>query len=78
MNNNRRRFLQLLGASALAPTVSSAADTYPTRPIRIIVGFAPGTATDIAMRLIAQPLSVRLPPRATSPWSASPAPTRLT
>jgi tripartite-type tricarboxylate transporter receptor subunit TctC len=60
MNNNRRRFLQLLGASALAPTVSSAADTYPTRPIRIIVGFAPGTATDIAMRLIAQPLSVRL------------------
>jgi len=60
MNNNRRRFLQLLGASALAPTVSFAADTYPTRPIRIIVGFAPGTATDIAMRLIAQPLSVRL------------------
>ena len=60
MNDNRRRFLQLLGASALAPTVSSAADTYPTRPIRIIVGFAPGTATDIAMRLIAQPLSVRL------------------
>jgi len=60
MNNNRRRFLQLLGASALAPTVSSAADTYPTRAIRIIVGFAPGTATDIAMRLIAQPLSVRL------------------
>ena len=50
----------MLGASALAPTVSSAADTYPTRAIRIIVGFAPGTATDIAMRLIAQPLSVRL------------------
>ena len=60
MNNNRRRFLKLIGASALAPTVSFAADTYPTRPIRIIVGFAPGTATDIAMRLIAQPLGARL------------------
>ena len=54
-----------ISAAALASCAAlcaapAAADTYPARPIRIIVGFAPGTATDIAMRLIAQPLSVRL------------------
>jgi len=59
MSNNRRHFLQLLGGAALAPTMASA-ETYPSRPVRIIAGFAPGTATDIAMRLIAQPLGARL------------------
>jgi tripartite-type tricarboxylate transporter receptor subunit TctC len=58
----RRRFLKLVAAAISLPPVSRAAraETYPTRPVRIVVGFAPGTATDIAMRLIGGPLSNRL------------------
>jgi tripartite-type tricarboxylate transporter receptor subunit TctC len=51
----RRRFLQLAGGvtafHALAQIAQ--ADDYPSRPIRLIVGFTPGTATDIAARTLA-------------------------
>jgi tripartite-type tricarboxylate transporter receptor subunit TctC len=58
----RRQFLQLAGTAAALPvlTLSARADTYPTRPVRIIVGFPPGSATDTDMRLIAAPLSQKL------------------
>jgi len=54
----RRRFLQLAATAAALPAVSTyaRADTYPNRPVRIVVGFPPGSATDIDMRLIAAPL----------------------
>jgi tripartite-type tricarboxylate transporter receptor subunit TctC len=58
----RRQFLRLAaGAGALATAAQrAAAQTYPTRPVRLIVGFPPGTATDTDGRLIAQSLSERL------------------
>ena len=58
----RRHFLHLAaGAVALPvlPRIASALD-YPTRPVRIIVGFPPGGTTDIFARLIGQWLSERL------------------
>ncbi|MBV8824646.1 MAG: tripartite tricarboxylate transporter substrate binding protein [Hyphomicrobiales bacterium] len=58
----RRKFLQwAAGAAALLTAPGrAAAQAYPTRPVRLIVGFPPGTATDADGRLVAQWLSERL------------------
>jgi tripartite-type tricarboxylate transporter receptor subunit TctC len=58
----RRKFLHLAAGAAALPVVSriARAQAYPTRPVRIIVGYAPAGATDIAARLIGQWLSERL------------------
>jgi tripartite-type tricarboxylate transporter receptor subunit TctC len=58
----RRRFLHLAVGAAALPAVSrfAWAQTYPSRPVRIIVGFPPGGPADILARLIGQRLSQRL------------------
>src|SRR5262249_46139912 len=58
----RRTFLHLAAGAAVLPALSDIvrAQSYPTRPVRIIVGFAPSGATDIMARLIGQWLSERL------------------
>jgi tripartite-type tricarboxylate transporter receptor subunit TctC len=58
----RRVFLHLASAAAVVTAVPhiTVADNYPSRPVRLIVGFPAGYATDIVARLVAQALSERL------------------
>jgi tripartite-type tricarboxylate transporter receptor subunit TctC len=58
----RRQFLYLAAGAAALPATSrfARAETYPTRPVRWIVGYAPGGGNDIVARLLGQSLSERL------------------
>src|SRR5262249_54461869 len=58
----RRQFLHLAAGAAALPVVSrvARAQAYPTKQVRIIVGFPPGGPNDILARLIGQWLSERL------------------
>src|SRR6201981_2870266 len=58
----RRQFLHLAAGAAALPAVArfASAQDYPRRPVRIIVGQAAGSGSDIAARLLGQRLSERL------------------
>jgi tripartite-type tricarboxylate transporter receptor subunit TctC len=62
MKFSRRQFSQLAAAAAALPSVSppASAEIYPSRPVRVMVGFAAGQAIDIVTRIVAQSLSERL------------------
>ena len=62
MHLPRRRFLHLAAGAAALPAVSRIAwaQAYPSRPVRIIIGFAPGGIAEVVARLIGQSLSERL------------------
>jgi tripartite-type tricarboxylate transporter receptor subunit TctC len=64
MHLQRRDFLRLLATSLTVPALpriaAAAADDYPSRPVRIVVGFPAGGPVDIAARLIAPWLTERM------------------
>ena len=62
MKFQRRQFLRLaLGAAALSPASRIAnAQAYPSRPVRLVIGYTPGGSADLTARLMGQWLSERL------------------
>jgi hypothetical protein len=58
----RRKFLHLAAGAAALPVLPriARAQAYPSRPVRIVVGVAAGSTTDILARLLSQRLSERL------------------
>ena len=62
MKLTRRRFLHLAASAAVLPFRPhiARAQAYPSRPVRLIVGYAAGGSTDVLARLIGQRLSERL------------------
>jgi tripartite-type tricarboxylate transporter receptor subunit TctC len=59
---DRRKTLRFVGSATMLPLLSrnAIAETYPTRPVRVIVPFGPGGPTDVFMRIVTQKLGERV------------------
>ena len=62
MQDTRRRYLQLIAAAAITPALprDSCAQSWPTKPIRVIVPFTAGSTIDIVARIVFEPLGQQL------------------
>ncbi|MBX9651763.1 MAG: tripartite tricarboxylate transporter substrate binding protein [Xanthobacteraceae bacterium] len=62
MKFSRRRFLHLAGSAVALPALVSgaSAQSYPARPVRLVIGYTPGGSADLTARLMGQWLSERL------------------
>lgn len=62
MNIDRRHLLQLAAGAATLPAITRTAfaDTYPSKPVHLVVGFGAGSASDINARLVGQSLAKRM------------------
>jgi tripartite-type tricarboxylate transporter receptor subunit TctC len=60
MKLSRRQFLHLAAGAAAPMSRVTWAQSYPTRPVRLVIGFPPGGGVDIHARLMGQWLSERL------------------
>ena len=62
MKPPRRTFMHLAAVATALPAISriAGAQSYPSRPIHLIVGFPPGGAANLISRLVGQSLSERL------------------
>jgi tripartite-type tricarboxylate transporter receptor subunit TctC len=60
MATKRQLLVGLAAATLLAPLSLLAQSDYPNRPIKLVVGFAPGGSTDIVGRIVARQLGERL------------------
>src|SRR5215207_3189693 len=62
MKYQRRQFLQLLAGAAALPATSSiaSAQAYPSRPVRLVIGYTPGGSADLTSRLMGQWLSEKV------------------
>jgi tripartite-type tricarboxylate transporter receptor subunit TctC len=62
MKAQRRRFLRLVAGAAVLPAATriARAQAYPTRPVRLVIGFNAGGAPDVVARLLCQWLSERI------------------
>jgi tripartite-type tricarboxylate transporter receptor subunit TctC len=60
MRFRRREFLRLAAGVTVLPALPATAQTYPSHPVRVVVGAIPGSAPDVSARLVADWLSRRL------------------